>query len=121
MSRVTDAESLFAQHHNRLLRYLQGAKSLDVFGDLTVSPGSRTNEIKITTRSRVIDPAAKPPVPGPIPSYLTQYIGSKATTLVLAPDEVVSVILPPVGREGADAAVFAARALSYRIRVRQIR
>jgi hypothetical protein len=35
--------------------------------------------------------------------------------------EVVSVPLPPVGRRGEDAEAFAARALSFRIRVRQIR
>jgi hypothetical protein len=38
------------------------------------------------------------------------------------PGEVVSVPLPPVGNlETDDNAAFAARALSFRIRVRQIR
>jgi hypothetical protein len=42
-------------------------------------------------------------------------------TLQVGPGEVVSVPLAPVGRGGADAEAFAARALSFRIRVRQIR
>jgi hypothetical protein len=42
--------------------------------------------------------------------------------LQLAPDEVVSVSLLPVGNAGADGdGAFAARALSFRIRLRRIR
>ncbi len=99
----------------------ESTKTVDVFGDLQVSPGA--TEIKITTRSRVIDlkPGPPPPryptgMPWPPP-----YVGSTTATLQLAPDEVVSVPLPPVGRGGTAAAAFAARALSFRIRVRQIR
>lgn len=98
-------------------------KMLDVFGDLQVSPGKQTTEIKMTTRSRVVDlkPGPPPPnyptgMPWPIPN-----MGSTTATLQLAPGEVVSVRLPPVGRGDADAAAFAPRALSFRIRVRQIR
>jgi hypothetical protein len=98
-------------------------KTLDVFGDLQVSSGKQTTEIKITTRNRVVDlkPGPPPPryptgMPWPIP-----YVGSTTATLQLAPDEVVSVPLPAVGRGATDAAAFAARALSFRIRVRQIR
>ncbi len=101
----------------------EGAKTLDVFGDLLISPGERTSEIKITTRSRVSDlkPAQRPagyPAEAPWP---VQYVGLKTATLRLVPNEVVSVSLPPVGDEGADAAAFAGRNLSFRVRVRQIR
>jgi hypothetical protein len=100
-------------------------KTLDVFGDLQISPGERATAIKITTRSRVVD--LKPP-PRP-PSYPLGaqwpppfYIGSTTATLQVVPDEVVSVPLPPVGNiQTDDNAAFAARALSFRIRVRQIR
>jgi hypothetical protein len=101
----------------------ESTKTLDVFGDLQISPREWTTEIKITTRSRVVDlkPGPPPPnyptgMPWPLPN-----MGSTTATLQLAPGEVVSVPLPPVGRGGTDAAVFAARALSFRIRVRQIR
>jgi hypothetical protein len=101
----------------------ESTKTLDVFGDLQISPGERTTDIRITTRSRVVDlkPGPPPPryptgMPWPPP-----YAGSTTATLQLVPGEVVSVPLPPVGRGGADAAAFAARALSFRIRVRQIR
>jgi hypothetical protein len=100
------------------------SKTLDVFGDVVVSPGGRTTGVKITTRSRVVDlkpmqrPAGHPAwAPWPLPPY----VGLKTATLQLAPDEVVSVSLPPVGNGSTDAAAFAARALSFRIRVRQIR
>ena len=93
----------------------ESTKTLDVFGDLQISPGGRTTEIKITTRSRVV--YLKPVFPNP-PGY---YVGSTTATLQLVPDEVVSVLLPPVGNVRYDAAAFAARALSFRIRVRQIR
>jgi len=103
----------------------ESTKTLDVFGDLQISPGGRTTEIKIATRSRVVDvkPAPPPPhYPAGSPWPPPYYVGSTTATLHLVPDEVVSVSLPPVGRPNSDdAAVFAARALSYRIRVRQIR
>ncbi len=101
----------------------EGTKTLDVFGDLLISPGERTSEIKITTRSRVADlkPAQRPagyPAGAPWPE---QYVGLKTATLRLVPNEVVSVSLPPVGDGGTDAAAFAGRNLSFRVRVRQIR
>lgn len=101
----------------------EGTKTLDVFGDLHISPGERTTGIKITTRSRVVDLKPAPPPPG-YPAWAPwppPYVGSTTATLQLVPDEVVSVSLPPIGRGGSDAAAFAARALSFRIRVRQIR
>jgi hypothetical protein len=101
------------------------AKTLDVFGDLHISSGERTTEIKITTRSRVIDlkPVTRPPrYPVGAPWPPPYYVGSTTATVRLAPEEVVSVSLPPVGNPYTDdAAAFAARALSFRIRVRQIR
>ena len=42
----------------------ESTKTLDVFGDLQISPGERTTEIKITTRSRVINLKPLPPPPG---------------------------------------------------------
>jgi hypothetical protein len=103
---------------------VESTKTLDVFGDLQISPGERTIEIKITTRSRVVD---LKPVPRP-PRYPTDapwprpYVGSTTAMVRLVPGEVVSVSLPPVGNPYTDdAAAFAARALSFRIRVRQIR
>jgi hypothetical protein len=100
-----------------------GTRTLDVFGDLQISPGAGPTEVKMTTRSRVIDlkplprPAGYPAaVPWPPP-----YTGSTTATLQVGPGEVVSVPLPSVGRGGDDADAFAARALSFRIRVRQIR
>jgi hypothetical protein len=103
----------------------ESTKTLDVFGDLQISPPGKTTEIKITTRSRVINLKPAPPPP----TYPAGrrwppmfYVGSTTATLELAPDEVVSVPLPPVGNTATDdAAAFAARALSFRIRVRQIR
>ena len=102
----------------------EGTKTLDVWGDLEIAPRGGTNEIKITTRSRVVD--RKPPPPPPkypagLPWPPTPYVGLKTTTLQLVPGEVVSVALPPVGNGTTDAAPFTARALSFRIRVRQIR
>lgn len=101
-----------------------GTKTLDVFGDLQVSPGTETIGLKFNTRSRVID-TEPPPRPAGYPAGAPWpppfYVGSTNATLTVSPGEVVSVPLPPVGRGGADAEPFAARALSFRIRVRQIR
>ena len=101
-----------------------GTKTLDVFGDLQISPGAEMG-VRFTTRSRVIDSTPDPrPRPAGYPSgepWPPLYVGSTNATLKVAPGEVVSVPLPPVGRGGADAEAFAARALSFRIRVRQIR
>ena len=99
----------------------EGTKSLDIFGDLQIRPGDRTTEIKITTRSRLIKPPAELPPPLRNMPERTQYVGSTTATLHIAPDEVVSVPLPAVGHPQSDAGAFAARALSFRIRVRQIR
>lgn len=99
-------------------------KTLDVFGDLQISPGTDTTAIKFTTRSRVID-IEPPPRPSGFPAgvpWPPLYVGSTtATTVEIAPGEVVSVPFPPVGRRGADDDAFPSRALSFRIRVRQIR
>jgi hypothetical protein len=102
----------------------ESTKALDVFGDLQISPRGRNTEIKITTRSRVVDlkPGSPPPgYPVGLPWPPGYYVGSTTATLQVASDEVVSVPLPPVGRGGTEAAAFAARALSFRIRVRPIR
>ena len=100
-----------------------GTKTLDVFGDLQISPGTETTGIKITTRSRVIDlePLPRPAGYAAAAPWPPPYTGSTTATLQVGPGEVVSVPLAPVGRGGADAEAFAARALSFRIRVRQIR
>jgi hypothetical protein len=102
----------------------EGTKTLDVFGELQIAPGGRPSELRITTRSRVVDLKPPPPplkYPPGMPWPLPPYIGSTTATLQVAPDEVVSVMLPPVGNGTTDAAIFAARALSFRIRVRPIR
>lgn len=86
----------------------EGALALDMFGEVTVAPDDRTSAVKIVTRSRVFDP--NPPPGRSFPRATT-------ATIRITPDEVVSVQLPQV--EGPPA--FASRALSLRIRVRQIR
>jgi hypothetical protein len=119
--------SLRGLYHDKIPFYFdtvtEGDKTLDVFGDLQISPGA---EITMTTRSRVNDPARAALIPRPAGSPAGELwppfsSGSTTATLRVAPDEVVSVALPPVGLRGAYAAAFAARALSFRIRVRSIR
>jgi hypothetical protein len=87
---------------------VQGALTLDIFGDVTASLGEGTSDVKIVTRSRIFDP--NPPPGRTFPRETT-------ATLRIAPDEVVSVQLPHV----ANAPAFASRALSLRIRMRQLR
>lgn len=102
----------------------ESTKALDIFGDLQVSPGGQTTAIKITTRSRVVDLKRGLPPPGyPVGRSWppVHYVGSTTATVQLAPDEVVAVPLPPVGNGKTDTAAFAARALSFRMRVRPIR
>jgi hypothetical protein len=86
----------------------QGTLALDIFGEVTASPGDGTSEVKIVTRSRIFDPAQPPGRPFP---------RETTATLKITPNEVVSVRLPQV----AGSSAFASRALSLRIRVRQIR
>jgi hypothetical protein len=86
----------------------EGAMVLDIFGEVTVAPADRTSDVKIMTRSRIFDPHQPPGRPFPRETTATIRIG---------PNEVVSVQLPQV----ADASAFASRALSLRIRVRQLR
>ena len=80
----------------------------DKYGTVTAAPGDRTSDVKIMTRSRIFDPSQPPGRPFP----------RETTAAVrITPDEVVSVQLPQV----ADSSAFASRALSLRIRVRQLR
>lgn len=101
--------SLRGLYHRPIAFYFdsitQGAVALDIFGDVTTAPGEGTSEVKIVTRSRVFDQKQRP-----FPRETT-------ATIRIAPNEVVSVQLPQV----ADASAFASRALSLRIRVRQLR
>jgi hypothetical protein len=85
-----------------------GAMALDIFGEVTAASGDRTSDVKIMTRSRIFDPNQSPGRPFP---------RETTATIRIAPNEVVSVQLPQV----ADASEFASRALSLRIRVRQLR
>jgi hypothetical protein len=85
-----------------------GAMALDIFGVVTAAPGDRTSGVKIMTRSRIFDPNQPPGRPFP---------RETTATLRITPDEVVSVQLPQV----ADSSAFASRALSLRIRIRQLR
>ena len=86
----------------------QGALALDIFGELTVAPADRTSDVKVVTRSRIFDPNQPPGRPFP---------RETTAALRITPNEVVSVQLPQL----ADSSTFASRALSLRIRVRQIR
>jgi hypothetical protein len=86
----------------------EAALALDIFGDITVAPGDRTSDLKITTRSRIYDP--KQPPGRPFPRETT-------ATLTIAPNEVVSVQLPQV----AGSPAFSSRSLSLRVRVRRLR
>ena len=86
----------------------EGALVLDIFGEVTTAPGDGTSHVRIMTRSRIFDP--NPPPGRAFPRGTT-------ATLRIAPNEVVSVELPHV----ANAPAFASRALSLRIRVRQLR
>ena len=87
---------------------VQGALTLDIFGEVTAASGDRTSDVKILTRSRIFDPSQPPGRPFP---------RQTTATIKIAPNEVVSVQLPQV----ADASAFASRALSLRIRIRQLR
>ena len=86
----------------------QGAMALDIFGEVTAAAGDRTSDVKIMTRSRIFDPNQPPGRPFP---------RETTATIKIAPNEVVSVQLPKVAAPSA----FASRALSLRIRVRQLR
>jgi hypothetical protein len=86
----------------------EGAMVLDIFGEVTAAPGDRTSDVKIMTRSRIFDPNQPPGRPFP---------RETTATIRITPNEVVSVQLPQV----ADSSAFASRALSLRIRVRQLR
>ena len=85
----------------------EGALVLDIFGEVTAAPGDRTSEVKIMTRSRIFDP--NPPPGRAFPRGTT-------ATIKITPNEVVSVQLPELAYSA-----FASRALSLRIRVRQLR
>jgi hypothetical protein len=109
-----------------------GEKSLEIFGDLQVSPGERTTAITITTRSRMTTTSKAsmipPGVPDLTPSHrqelealLRTSVDSATATLEVAPGEVVTVPLAAIRSPRIDPSAFNARALSYRIRVRQIR
>jgi hypothetical protein len=104
--------SLRGLYHRPILFYFdsitQGAMALDIFGEVTAASGDRTSDVKIMTRSRIFDPNQPPGRPFP---------RETTATIRIAPNEVVSVQLPQV----ADASAFASRALSLRIRVRQLR
>jgi hypothetical protein len=86
----------------------EGPLTLDIFGEVTAAPGDRTSDVKIVTRSRIFDPGQPPGRPFP---------RETTATMKITPNEVVSVQLPQVSGSSA----FASRALSLRIRVRQLR
>jgi hypothetical protein len=86
----------------------EGAMALDIFGEVTAAPGDRTSDVKIMTRSRIFDPNQPPGRPFP---------RETTATIRITSNEVVSVQLPRV----EDSSAFASRALSLRVRVRQVR
>lgn len=86
----------------------EGAMALDIFGEVTAAPGDRTSDVKIMTRSRIFDPSRSPGRPFP---------RETTATIRITPNEVVAVQLPQV----ADSSAFSSRALSLRVRMRQLR
>ena len=101
---------------------IEGAATLDLFGDLQLTPGNETGRATITLKSRVDNPAN--PMAAQIFSRIrdrSSYVGSTSVTTPLVANEVISVALPKID-EGRDAVgAFANRTLSLRIRVRQLR
>jgi hypothetical protein len=104
--------SLRGLYHRPIAFYFdsmtQGPMALDIFGEVTAAPNDRTSDVKIITRSRIFDPSQPPGRPFP---------RETTATIRITPNEVVSVQLPQV----EPSAAFASRALSLRIRVRQLR
>ena len=86
----------------------EAAMVLDIFGEVTAAPGDRASDVKIMTRSRIFDPSQPPGRPFP---------RETTATIRITPNEVVSVQLPQV----AGSSAFSSRALSLRVRVRQLR
>jgi hypothetical protein len=86
----------------------EAAMVLDIFGEVTAAPGDRASDVKIITRSRIFDPNQPPGRPFP---------RETTATIRITPNEVVSVQLPQV----ADSSAFSSRALSLRVRMRQLR
>ena len=87
---------------------VEGAMALDIFGEVTAAPGGRVSDLKVITRSRVFDPSRGPG---------SQFPRETTATIKITPNEVVSVQLPQV----TDPAAFSSRALSLRVRMRQLR
>ena len=87
----------------------EGATVLDIFGEVTAAPIDRASDVKIMTRSRIFNPNQKQTEWELFPRGTT-------ATVRMTPNEVVSVQLPQLANS-----TFAERALSLRIRVRQIR
>ena len=87
----------------------EGATVLDIFGEVTAAPIDRASDVKIMTRSRIFNPNQKQTEWELFPRGTT-------ATVRMTPNEVVSVQLPQLANS-----TFATRALSLRIRLRQIR
>ena len=104
--------SLRGLYHQAIAFYFdsitEGTLVLDIFGEVTTAPADRMSDVKIVTRSRIFDPGQPPGRPFP---------RETTATLRITPNEVVSVQLPQV----AGSSAFASRALSLRVRVRQLR
>ena len=94
----------------------EGTMALDLFGEIRISPGAPTREVRVTTRSRVVDLKDTSPM-----ARFRYYPKVTTATLRLAPDEVVSVVLPQVGDGSTDTSGLSGRSLSLRIRVHQLR
>jgi hypothetical protein len=87
---------------------VDGTSTLDIFGLLTASPESSTIAVSVDTRSRW----------APEPRNFSGPQRFLKSQIEVKPAETVDVRLPLLGEE---AGVFAKRALSIRIRARQIR
>jgi hypothetical protein len=110
----TQALALRGQYHRAIPFFFdsikEGTATLDLFGDLQISPGTTTSEVRITGQVRLSDK-------GP-----TRFSGKQTTATVrLLPNEVVSIVLPTVADNRTPASALSNRTLSMRIRVQQIR
>lgn len=95
-------------------RISQGAMSLDLFGDVHVTPVAKDRgAATVALKGRIISPAL-----AFLPSG-SDYVASTSVTTPLVAGEVVSVALPEIGHGTSPALV--GHTLSLRIRFRQIR
>jgi hypothetical protein len=89
---------------------VDGNMTLDIYGDITARPGDGAMSVSVETRCRWSGAAASPAFSGPQRSVKSE--------VQVKPAETVEIRLPALGEA---AGPFAKRALSIRIRTRQLR